>query len=38
MEIKYRLPLLAVQDVERSKAFYGALFGQRVSLDLGKNG
>lgn len=29
--------LIAVSDVERSKAFYGDLFRQKVSLDLGWN-
>lgn len=37
MEIRYMLPLLAVRSVERAKAFYGGLFGQTVTLDLGKN-
>ena len=35
--IKYRLPLLAVRDVEISKRFYHDLFDQEVALDLGKN-
>lgn len=33
----FQLALLAVRDVERSKQFYGELFGQRVVLDLGRN-
>ena len=36
-EMKFCLPLLAVQDVEASKAFYTQPFGQEVVLDLGKN-
>ncbi|PXX74566.1 VOC family protein [Dielma fastidiosa] len=35
--MKFQLPLLAVQDVERSKKFYQDLFEQEVVLDLGKN-
>lgn len=35
--MKFQLPLLAVQDVEVSKAFYNQLFEQEVVLDLGKN-
>lgn len=35
--IKYRLPLLAVRDVEISKQFYHDLFDQEVALDLGRN-
>lgn len=35
--MKFQLPLLAVQDVERSKKFYQDLFEQEVILDLGKN-
>lgn len=35
--IKYRLPLLAVRDVEVSKQFYHDLFDQEVVLDLGQN-
>lgn len=35
--IKYRLPLLAVRDVEISKQFYHDLFDQEVALDLGQN-
>lgn len=34
---QYRLPLLAVADVERSKRFYAQLFGVSVSMDLGWN-
>ena len=37
MEIKYQLPVLAVQDVAVSKNFYKKLFEQEVVLDLGKN-
>ena len=35
--IKYRLPLLAVRDVEICKRFYHDLFDQEVALGLGKN-
>lgn len=35
--MRFRLPLLAVQDVEASKMFYRQLFDQEVALDLGKN-
>lgn len=35
--LKYRVALLAVKDVEASKKFYRELLGQRVVLDLGKN-
>ena len=35
--MKFKLPLLAVRDVEVSKAFYGELFDQEVTLDLGWN-
>lgn len=35
--MKFQLPLLAVQDVEISKAFYKKLFEQEIVLDLGKN-
>ena len=35
--MKFQLPLLAVQNVERSKKFYQDLFEQEVVLDLGKN-
>lgn len=35
--MKFKLPLLAVQDVNVSKAFYNQLFEQEVVLDLGKN-
>lgn len=37
MELKYQLPLLAVKDVARSRAFYEQLFDQTVSQDLGRN-
>ena len=33
--IKFRMPLLAVRDVEISKKFYHDLFDQEVVLDLG---
>ena len=36
-DMKFVLPLLAVKDVERSKKFYGELFGQTVAMNLGKN-
>lgn len=35
--MKYKLPLLAVQNVEVSKKFYKQLFEQEVLMDLGKN-
>ena len=35
--IQYRLPLLAVRDVEVSKKFYHDLFDQEVAADLGQN-
>lgn len=35
--MKFKLPLLAVQDVEVSKKFYNQLFNQEVVLDFGKN-
>ena len=35
--MKFRMPLLAVRDVEVSKKFYCDLFEQEVVLDLGKN-
>ena len=35
--IKFRLALLAVKDIEVSKQFYEELFDQKVVLDLGKN-
>lgn len=34
--MKFQNVLLAVKDVEASKKFYGELFGQTVTLDLGK--
>ena len=34
---RYQCPLFAVQDVERSKKFYGELFNKYVVLDLGAN-
>lgn len=35
--MEFRLPVLAVKDVETSKQFYKELFDQDVVLDLGKN-
>ena len=35
--MEFKGALIAVSDVERSKAFYGDLFKQRVVLDLGWN-
>lgn len=35
--MEFKLALLAVKDVEISKKFYGELFDQTVSLDLGWN-
>lgn len=37
MNLTYRLPLLAVRDIEVSKRFYCDIFHQYVVLDLGKN-
>jgi len=37
MNIEFKLPLIAVKDLELSKKFYKELFGQEVVLDLGKN-
>ncbi|MCT4508212.1 MAG: glyoxalase/bleomycin resistance/dioxygenase family protein [Tepidibacter sp.] len=35
--MKFKLPLLAVKNVNVSKRFYQELFNQKVVLDLGKN-
>ena len=35
--MKFKLPLLAVKDIEVSKKFYKEIFGQRVVCDYGKN-
>lgn len=35
--MQFKLALIAVADVEKSKAFYGDLFEQKVVLDLGWN-
>lgn len=35
--MKFKLAVLAVEDVNRSKQFYSELFDQTVALDLGKN-
>ena len=35
--LQYRLPVLAVRDVEISKKFYHDLFDQSVAMDLGRN-
>ncbi len=35
--MKFKLPLIAVKDVERSKKFYRELFGQKVVSDFGWN-
>ena len=35
--IRFKMPLLAVRDVEISKKFYQELFDQTVTLDLGEN-
>ena len=37
MNLEYKLPLIAVKNIEISKKFYSELFGQTVVLDLGKN-
>lgn len=35
--MKFQLPLIAVRDLERSKAFYQQVLGQRIMMDLGAN-
>lgn len=35
--VRYRMPVLAVRDIEISKQFYHDLFDQEVTLDLGAN-
>ena len=35
--LQYRMPVLAVRNVETSKKFYQELFDQSVALDLGRN-
>ncbi len=35
--IQYRLPVLAVRDVDVSKRFYQDLFDQDIAMDLGRN-
>lgn len=35
--MKYKLPLLVVEDMERSRKFYEDLLGQKVILDFGAN-
>ena len=37
MGIEYKLPLIAVKNVEISKKFYRDLFGQTVVFDFGRN-
>ncbi len=37
MKTQFKLPLLAVKDVERSKQFYSELFDQTVEMDFGWN-
>ena len=37
MNAKFKMPLIAVKNIEVSKKFYKELFGQEVVLDLGKN-
>lgn len=37
MQVKFETPLIAVEDVERSKRFYCGLFDQQVVLDFGAN-
>ena len=37
MNLEFKLPLIAVKDIEISKKFYAELFGQEVVLDFGKN-
>jgi len=35
--MKYKLPLIVVEDMERSRSFYEDLLGQKVILDFGAN-
>lgn len=35
--VKYKLPLIVVEDMERSRKFYEDLLGQKVILDFGAN-
>ena len=35
--LQYKMPVLAVRDMEVSKQFYHDLFDQEVVLDLGRN-
>jgi catechol 2,3-dioxygenase-like lactoylglutathione lyase family enzyme len=35
--MKYKLPLIVVEDMERSRRFYEDLLGQKVILDFGAN-
>lgn len=37
VDMEFQLPLLAVDDVERSKKFYGELFDQTIIEDYGEN-
>lgn len=37
LEMKYKLPLIVVADMERSRKFYEELLGQKVILDFGAN-
>ncbi|MHC1748588.1 MAG: glyoxalase/bleomycin resistance/dioxygenase family protein [Cellulosilyticaceae bacterium] len=37
MKVEFKVPLLAVKDIEASKRFYKEIFGQEVVLDFGKN-
>lgn len=37
MNLQFKMPLIAVKDIEISKKFYKELFGQEVVLDFGEN-
>lgn len=37
MNLEFKLPLIAVKNIEISKKFYSELFGQEVVLDFGEN-
>jgi len=37
MNLEFKLPLIAVQNIETSKKFYADLFEQKVVLDFGRN-
>lgn len=35
--MEFKLPLIAVKDIERSKAFYMSIFKQTIEFDFGRN-